>query len=241
MVGGKSEVRMPAEFAGGDWEQFEPETITMFSRWVQCHSGGIVLDVGSSIGIFSAVALFGDTEVEVVAFDSDLASLAAARRMCQHAKGRRLRLVQGFIGQKATQVTSLAAAVASTEAFLMQSGARGDVGSTRFICLTHPEAGSIPCRRLDDLFPDEMTQGRAMLIKCDVEGAEQLVLSGAEGLLRRAHPDLLLSVHPPALPDYGHSKEGVLAFLENLGYDIRCIAVDHEEHWWCESNAVQWN
>lgn len=42
-----------------------------------------------------------------------------------------------------------------------------------------------------------------------------------------ARPDLFLSVRPPALPSYGYSKEGVRAFLENLGYDIPCIAVDH--------------
>jgi hypothetical protein len=57
---------------------------------------------------------------------------------------------------------------------------------------------------------------------------------GGEALLRRVRPDLLLSVHPPALPGYGHSKAEVEAFLRRLGYDIRCLAVDHEEHWWCE-------
>jgi hypothetical protein len=56
---------------------------------------------------------------------------------------------------------------------------------------------------------------------------------GGEALLRRAHPHLLLSVHPPALPGYGHSKAEVEAFLRRLGYDLRCLAVDHEEHWWC--------
>jgi hypothetical protein len=43
-----------------------------------------------------------------------------------------------------------------------------------------------------------------------------------------------LNVHPPALPSYGHSKAEVEAFLRRLGYGIRCLAVDHEEHWWCE-------
>ena len=72
-----------------------------------------------------------------------------------------------------------------------------------------------------------------MLVKCAVEGAEFLVLSGGEKLLERAHPDLLLSVHPPALPSYGHSTEDVGAFLKRLGYNVRCLAIDHGEHWWC--------
>src|SRR5262245_24125666 len=46
--------------------------------------------------------------------------------------------------------------------------------------------------------------------------------------------NFLLSAHPPALPGYGHSKAKVEASLRRHGYDIRCLAVDHEEHWWCE-------
>jgi FkbM family methyltransferase len=225
---------MPAEFAGGEWEQFEPATIDIFARWVRQHPGGLVLDVGSSLGIFSAVALFADPSVEVVAFDSDLASIAATRRMCEHASGRRLRLVHGFLGQTPTESKSLASAVAATKATLVQTGVRGDVGTTRFVCLTDPDVGSIPCRRLDDLFSAEVVERRPLLIKCDVEGAELLVLCGAENLLRSARPDLLLSIHPPALPGYGHSREGVREFLEGTGYEIRCVEVDHEEHWWCE-------
>lgn len=238
MVGGVTEIRMPAAYSGGDWEMFEPESVEVFARWVRSHPGGIVLDVGSSLGIFSAVALFANPRIEVVAFDSDLESLAAARRMCQYASGDRLRVVRGFVGQSATEVTSLAGAVASTLELLKHSGTRGDVGATRYICLVDSDVGSIPCRRIDDLFPAGSDDVRAMLIKCDVEGAEQLVLSGAEETLRRIRPELLLSVHPPALPAYGHSKEGVRALLESLGYRIRCVAVDHEEHWWCEYNAA---
>ena len=120
--------------------------------------------------------------------------------------------------------------MASTEAALLRTGVSGDVGTTRYVCLPNSEVGTIPCRRLDDLFEPETVSGRSMLIKCDVEGAELNVLSGGESLLRVVRPDLLLSVHPPALPSYGHSKKDVEVFLKKLGYQIRCLAVDHEEH-----------
>lgn len=123
IVGGAAAVRIPAEFAGGSWEQHEPETVAAFAQWVGRHPGTLVLDVGSSIGIFS------------------------------------------------------------------------------------------------------------------VEGAELLVLRGAETFLRRVSPVLSLSVHPPALPGYGHSKADVEAFLKRLCYEVRVLAVDHEEHWWCERRA----
>jgi FkbM family methyltransferase len=196
-----------------------------------------VLDIGSSLGIFSAVALFADSQTEVVAFDSDLASLAAVRRLCQHAPGARLRLVMGFVAEQPTAVRSLAEAVADTGTALAQSGVRGDVGTTRYVCLGDRSSDAIPSHRLDDLFADEDFEGRAVLIKCDVEGAELLVLRGAETFLRRVAPALSLSVHPPALPSHGHSRADVEAFLKRLGYVVRVLAVDHEEHWWCERKA----
>lgn len=238
LVGGSSTVWMPPEFSGSEWELYEPEAVAKYSEWVRCHPGGVVLDVGSSTGIFSAIALFADTTIEVVAFDSDLASLAATRRMCQHAHGKRLRLIYGLVSQSFTDIRPLDSAAKETEAMLDRTGVRGDVGTTRYICLTDANVESIPVRRLDDLVTVGSVERRAMLIKCDVEGAELLVLSGARKLLASMRPDLLLSVHPPALPSYGHTVEGVRAFLESLGYCVKCIAVDHEEHWWCE---WKWN
>ena len=79
---------------------------------------------------------------------------------------------------------------------------------------------------------------RPILLKCDVEGAEVLVLLGAEQFLQRTMPSLLISVHPLALPEYGHSVADVRNFLEKLNYSVSVIAVDHEEHWWCEPAAV---
>jgi FkbM family methyltransferase len=234
MVGGTAVVRMPAEFTGVSWERYEPEAVTVFAQWVRRHPGAMVLDVGSSIGIFSAVALFADPRTEVVAFDSDLPSLAAVRRLCQHAPGGRLRLVLGFLAEKPTVVRSLTKAVAATDEALAQSNVRSDVGATRYVCLTDSNSEAIPSQRLDDIFAGIDLEGRAVLIKCDVEGAELLVLRGAETFLRRTSPVLLLSVHPPALPGYGHVKADVEAFLVRLDYEVRVLAVDHEEHWWCE-------
>jgi len=237
LVGGMSRVRMPAELSGAFWEQYEPETVAALVGWLRSHPGGRVLDVGSSLGILSAVALFSDPEAEVVAFESDLASVAAAKRMCQYAPGRRLQLVYGFLSDLPTEVTPLASAIAATEAELARAGTRGEVGTTRFACLADLRPDSPPARRLDDLLAAEGSEGvgiRPTLLKCDVEGAELLVLRGAADFLRRARPELLLSVHPPALPTYGHSRDEVETFLKALNYEIHFLAADHEEHWWCE-------
>jgi len=233
-IGGVASVRMPTEFVGGSWETFEPASVAAYLHWLRQHPRGIVLDIGCSIGIYSLIALFASDRVDVVAFDSDLASLRAARRMTRYATGDRLQLVLGFVAAEATECDSLAGALATTSRLIEATALGAD--ATRFVCLSDPAAVDLSRRRLDDLFPSGF-DGRACLIKCDVEGAEQIVLSGATRLLSCHRPDLLLSVHPGELVDYGHSKESLRGFLAQFGYTATTLAVDHEEHWWCSTAA----
>jgi FkbM family methyltransferase len=205
-----------------------------FVEWVRKHPFGHVLDIGSSIGIFSAAALFTGEGVSVVAFDSDLNSLAAVRRLCQYAPKERLQVVWGFLGSKESVAQPLDAAVSETEQALKDRAPTGDVGTTQYICFDSCNDGAIPCRKLDDLLQGAERDSRPLLIKCDVEGAELLVLLGAERVLRGTNISILLSVHPPLLPAYGQSVQDVRAYLEHEGYTITILGVDHEEHWWCE-------
>jgi FkbM family methyltransferase len=224
-------IRIPAEYSGGDWEKYEVETIRLAVDWARESCQGLFLDVGSGLGIFSAVVLFANPETEVIAFDSDLASLVATRRFCTHTQGD-LSTVYGFVTDAGSGKT-ISEAIAQTELALLKDNPSGDVGTTKYVCLNGNSEKDIPKNSLDDLFGREKLEARPILIKCDVEGAELIVLQGAHKILTRYHPTILLSVHPPALPQHGHTKEGVFAFIKKLGYKVSVVAIDHEEHWWC--------
>lgn len=81
-------------------------------------------------------------------------------------------------------------------------------------------AVTIPGRtiRLDDAGLPE-TPG---FIKLDIEGAELEALQGADRLLRRAHPDVLVETHSAEL------EAACAAFLEARGYRVRIIP----NAWW---------
>lgn len=79
------------------------------------------------------------------------------------------------------------------------------------------------------VIPDALTM--------DVEGAELLILKGAEQTLIQHKPKLFISIHPDlGERDYGVKKEDTIKFLEDLGYVGEYLATDHEEHWYFEAS-----
>jgi FkbM family methyltransferase len=74
--------------------------------------------------------------------------------------------------------------------------------------------------RLDD-WCERNTLGHVDLIKLDVDGNEYGVLAGAEALLARSHPIVLMEVVGPHLDDESRNP---LRILERHGYTFRDVA-----------------
>ena len=77
-------------------------------------------------------------------------------------------------------------------------------------------------------------------IGLDTEGAELLILKGAEKTLKKYHPKIWLSLHPGLIVrDYGAKDEEsatkeVMDLLDSYGYKVEFISKDHELHYYCE-------
>ncbi|MBF0153158.1 MAG: FkbM family methyltransferase [Magnetococcales bacterium] len=204
--------------------------------WLRRHPRALVVDVGCSLGFFSALALAASPDVEVIAVDSDPPSLLATEKICRYYnEKRRLTLIHGFVSDQHPSRCDLKTAHAHTMEKLDALRKTSDKLKTSYVCLHDSPQETIPTHSLDRLLESEPTSGRGLLIKCDVEGAELLVLQGAERLLAEERPTLLLSVHPAALKEYfQRSREDVYNFLTSKGYAIRFLSKDHEEHWLVE-------
>ena len=231
-LGNTAKIRMPAEFtSSANWESYEPAAIKRASEWLMDHPEGLLLDVGSAIGIYSLLALSASSSTLAIAFDSDLSALKSTERMCTHAGADRLHLVHGFVSNRHQSGWTLRKAYESTLAQIAINHITGAPGTNRYICLqggAHPD--EIPVHSLDALVVNER---RLILLKIDIEGAEFLALEGCNTLLSKCRPQLLLSVHPRALSEYGHTVNELREFLMSHGYVIELLSIDHEEHWWC--------
>jgi len=237
-LGGRA-VRVPAELlsTNPDWSNYERDTFAALAAWLDATPGRLtLLDIGCSFGVVTSFAVQVCPRVEVIAFDSDLVSLRALEAVVPAGALHRVQRIDGLLGTEHRSGQSLDDALVSTRRRLPAMAPRAAITRSAFLCFGEAGADDAPQHQLDALFSGVAFPG-PVLLKCDVEGAELLVLQGAADLLRRVRPSLLLSVHPPALPRYGHTPADVAAFLLEHGYASRVIARDHEEHWWCEPVA----
>jgi FkbM family methyltransferase len=78
---------------------------------------------------------------------------------------------------------------------------------------------------------------RIDFVKCDVEGAELLVLRGAQSTLRRCRPQLCIEMDDRWVRSFGWTTTDVLRFLREIGYsyfygiDSRLISLTADVAW----------
>ncbi|QYM80486.1 FkbM family methyltransferase [Horticoccus luteus] len=234
-LGGRA-VRFPAALLSHypDWSGYERESFEALAGWLDSQPGRLtLLDIGCSFGVVTSFAVQICPRVEVIAFDSDLTSLRALDAVVPSGALDRVKRVHGLLGATHASGSNLEAAIATTLRQLPAIPPKVAINHSQYVCFGEAGARTVPQHQLDALLAGVAFPG-PVLLKCDVEGAELLVLNGAAELLRRIRPALLLSVHPPALPRFGPTPEDVAAFLTQHHYRWNVLARDHEEHWWCE-------
>jgi FkbM family methyltransferase len=236
-IAGVCEAFVPGDMTGMvDWRNYEKETLGRMTQVLQesRQAEPLVVDVGSSIGVFSLAALATHPRAQVIAIDSDLPSLMVLQKLTQHYVGHKVSLIRGLISERADKESRLPEAIQMTRQELETLSAQKQHAPTQFICLNDPNTENIQTYSLDQLFANyEISKTSPVVLKIDVEGAEMLVLKGAHEFIRRNKPTIFMSAHPPTLPRYGHSVDLLQQELSKLGYRTETIAVDHEIHWLC--------
>ena len=92
---------------------------------------------------------------------------------------------------------------------------------------SQPHFSEVRTVRLDELLAKETVD----VIKIDIEGHEPLALRGAEGLLRRCRPVILMEFSPGNIINIAQTRpEDLLAFLRDLSYRWQIIGEDGRRH-----------
>lgn len=233
-LGNRFKARIPAELTGGcSWESYEPESLEKLHSWLKKKKKPLIFDIGSSMGFFSLASLASKRDAKVIAFESDLASIALSKRLLRFYDEKKIKYVHGFVSDQSSKKDKFRDAVSKTNKKIAQNIQKLSKTKTKYTCLIDSGTKKIPSYTLDRLFPGTIPTGNSVLIKIDVEGAEFKVLKGAEKFIRRNRPEMLISVHPKELPQYGRTAKDLITKLHKLGYLFKKIAEDHEIHLFC--------
>lgn len=173
--------------------------------------GDVMVDVGANVGLYSLLAA-SVGGVRVTAFEPD----DGARRRAAANIGR-----NGFVPTVELRPEAVGAAPARSsfsvglgpENRLVRDGPGGP-SSTRL-------------RTVDIVALDDVVDGPVALVKIDVEGEELAVLDGAERLLRRSHPVVIVEANAP---------DALSERLASLGY--RWVTYDTRSRRLVESSAL---
>ncbi|MFZ0847079.1 MAG: FkbM family methyltransferase [Pseudolabrys sp.] len=199
-------LRLHPRLIGMQPEAFEQGLTAIFKRVLR--PGCVVIDVGAHVGLHSLVLsrLVGEAG-SVVAIEASPANAALLRRHLQWNDCRNVTVVEAAAGDKDGQVSFSYRPNATDPGGFANSLAYengGDVVTVSMITLD---------KIAENISPD--------LVKVDVEGAEYLVIKGAETLLRRCNPLLVIAFHPESMQQLSSSPAALVTLLSSYGYEGR--------------------
>lgn len=130
----------------------------------------------------------------------------------------------------------------STSKFVLDKGlfpaeAEGKLVEKLSYRYIHEHGYMMPQIKLDDYV--KLTGIQPDALTMDTEGAELLILQGAEKTLKDRDLKVWVSIHPElGLKDYGYEPEAIHKFMADCGYAGVHLATDHEEHWYFRKRAA---
>ncbi|MCU1235127.1 MAG: methyltransferase FkbM family [Candidatus Solibacter sp.] len=195
--------------------KYEPQETAIVDQVLK--SGMTFVDVGANWGYFSLLAACKvGTRGRVISLEPDPRMFAT--------------LAANIERNLMAQITAVPVAAADGRGSITLAGYddhHWNRGISRIAAEGSPTGGvsfQVDSSRVDDLL-DEQGVDRVDLLKMDIEGAEDLALSGmAEGLRRQRYRRVLLEVHPADLALRGRTPDEVSGLLSGAGY--RAFRVD---------------
>jgi FkbM family methyltransferase len=198
--------------------QYEPIETAVMLRHLR--PGMTVIDVGANIGHYAMVAAgaVGPTG-RVVAFEPDAENHAALAA----------NLALNGLGNATPERLALGARAGETTLYRDQAN-RGGHSLAAANVQAPAGAASVEVTTLDTYMAEHMPDRRVGFMKIDVQGAEADVLAGANAVLARDHPDVLVEFWPRGIGAMGAEPMALVERMLGLGYGMAVIERDHPGH-----------
>lgn len=213
-VNSQDKVIVPQLLTQGVWEKYETELLSSSVK-----RGDVILDIGANFGYFSIMAakLVGN-EGKVYAFEPEPDNY---QLLIKNIK------LNGY-----TNIIPIQKAVSNRNGKLKLYLDKINWGGSSFSednILPQKEGFiEVETTNLDDFFQNEVKDSRVSFIKLDVEGAEGLVLEGADKILQNNDLKILMEFWPYGLRNLGTDPYKLLKNLHEYGLKIQLIDEKNE-------------
>jgi FkbM family methyltransferase len=190
---------------GSDFERDERECV--FSYLEGCH-GAVFIDVGGNCGLYSLNLLKRFDDAQAHCFEPVPNSYRTIEVNAQHnGLSERLTLVPKALGDKPSTVR-MTASYSAMDHIVVGNGDQE----------LSPLLIDVEMVTLDG-YVREHGVSRVDFLKCDVEGAELLVLKGAQNLLKEFSPPILIEIEARHTQRFNYSPQEIDSFLRNFNYE----------------------
>ena len=213
----------------GDWQPEIWQSLT-----ASLPEGGVFIDVGAHIGIFSLQASkkVGPTG-RVVSFEPNPETLKVLRENAAANHGANISIQPVAATDRQQELTLYASSTINSGASSLareNADIGGPDGTRAYKTLGRP---------VDDVVR-ELGLTRVDAIKIDVEGTELLVLKGAAETIRRFHPKVVLEVDAQHLAAFKVTPADLTAFFKDAGYtDSRPLNADQTDVEWIQVDPAR--
>jgi FkbM family methyltransferase len=186
----------------------------LFKKMVQ--DGMVVVDIGANIGYYTLIAarLVGNEGI-VYAFEPEPSSYELLCKNIQANGYTNIIPIEKAVS-KTNGKTRLYVNLAITN---ISSFARDNV----LIHTETPDCLEVETITLDDFFRGQVGDDGIDFMRIDVEGAEELVVDGAERVLRNNSLKILMEFMPDLLRNAGTDPLELLYKLQNCGFAIKLL------------------
>lgn len=190
---------------GSDFERAERECVLSYLSKVATEEA-VFLDIGGNCGLYALNIARRFCRSRVYCFEPVPASQAMIRVNAEHnGLDDRITLVGVALGDRSATVRMTASYSAMDHLVVNESDELS------------PLIVDVPMITLDGFFTKHSLE-RVDFIKCDVEGAELLVFKGAQKVLERYHPPILVEIEARHTRRFDYTPQDLDEFLRSFGY-----------------------
>jgi FkbM family methyltransferase len=202
-------------------EGFEPEVRQEVERIASRRVN--VIDIGANIGYYTILASrLAGPEQRVFSFEPQANIVSKLRRNIEVNALRNVEVFPYALSDKDGTVNFNVPPEGAEAYGSMHANGRFEVARTV----------EVEMHRLDDVL-DKLGNPKIGLVKIDAEGAELLILRGAQKLLSSPDkPDLIFEANETNCKPFGYCAFDVLAYVHSFGYRMRQLDI---EDWIAES------